>query len=366
MEHALRCNDIKCRVELRERALVTTCSHIFCIDCASNNILSGSSPERRLCPACQAHLPRPDDAMVTNLNPSEDYKTSVLSGLSPEAIMECAGRALSFWSYQMMQELGIRTWETHRCKVITERYTDLDTTLDKVINEANSRITGLENKVSSMTLDQDHLRRKNDELTQAYKDKNRKLLQTQELYDKLKRKAMLGQIQDAATDAVDTTLQRGVNAAAYPIDRMDTQGGYEQQFGTPIRSGHHAEGPGVMPPQPRMAAQDLGEGSWVRPALPPPQAKVPVTPSTHRQRPGADGLGLSAVPGVVAGTPVAALHGSGRMRQPSSERQHNQRTSVDNFIGVGLSSRLKASHASGPTGTFVPALLNDPDCQLSI
>lgn len=45
--------------------------------------------------------------MVTNLNPSEDYKTSVLSGLSPEAIMECAGRALSFWSYQMTQDLFV-------------------------------------------------------------------------------------------------------------------------------------------------------------------------------------------------------------------------------------------------------------------
>lgn len=45
--------------------------------------------------------------MITNLNPSEDYKTSVLSGLSPEAIMECAGRALSFWSYQMTQDLFV-------------------------------------------------------------------------------------------------------------------------------------------------------------------------------------------------------------------------------------------------------------------
>lgn len=43
--------------------------------------------------------------MVTDLNPKEDYKTSVLSGLSPETIMECAGRALSFWSYQVTQDL---------------------------------------------------------------------------------------------------------------------------------------------------------------------------------------------------------------------------------------------------------------------
>ena len=57
-----------------------------------------------------------------------------------------------------------------------------------------------------MTVDQDSLRRKNDELVQAYKEKTRKLLQTQELYDKLKRKAMLGQMQDAAESAAESVL----------------------------------------------------------------------------------------------------------------------------------------------------------------
>lgn len=101
MEHALKCNETKCRAELREQAMVTTCSHIFCVDCGHRTGLTGASPDRRVCPACQTHLPRPDDATLAKLNPSEDYKTSVLSGLSPESIMECAGRGLSFWSYQM-------------------------------------------------------------------------------------------------------------------------------------------------------------------------------------------------------------------------------------------------------------------------
>lgn len=56
-------------------------------------------------------------------------------------------------------------------------------------------------------MDRDELRRKYEELLQTCKEKNRKLLQTQELYDKLKRKAMLGQVQDAAEDAVESTLQ---------------------------------------------------------------------------------------------------------------------------------------------------------------
>jgi E3 ubiquitin-protein ligase CCNP1IP1 len=55
------------------------------------------------------HLTNPDDVVVTNLNPTEDYKTSVLSGLSPNVIMECAGRALSFWAYQTTQEMSVRS-----------------------------------------------------------------------------------------------------------------------------------------------------------------------------------------------------------------------------------------------------------------
>jgi E3 ubiquitin-protein ligase CCNP1IP1 len=54
--------------------------------------------------------------------------------------------------------------------------------------------------------EQEALRRKNDELAQAYKDKSRKLLQTQELYDKAKRKSEIGMLQRAASDAVDSTL----------------------------------------------------------------------------------------------------------------------------------------------------------------
>lgn len=118
-----------------------------------------------------------------------------------------------------------------------------------------------------MTLDQDNLRRKNDELNQAYKDKSRKLLQTQELYDKLKRRAMLGQIQDAASDAVDTTLQGGATVGVHPPDHVDVQEEYQQQFGTPTRPAHYAgkfDRSGIMPPPARMVTQDMREGIWDR------------------------------------------------------------------------------------------------------
>jgi hypothetical protein len=105
MEHRLRCNSLKCRRELCDRALVTTCSHIFCTDCATRLGLVSQRHDRNSCPACGTHLANPDDAVIANLNPSEDYKTSVLSGLSPNVVIECASRALSFWAYQSTQEM---------------------------------------------------------------------------------------------------------------------------------------------------------------------------------------------------------------------------------------------------------------------
>ena len=90
---------------LDDRAVVTTCSHIFCVPCSESLGLASPNGNARVCPACETQLPNPDDAVATQLSPTEDYKTSVLSGLSPSIIMECAGRGLSFYSYQTTQEM---------------------------------------------------------------------------------------------------------------------------------------------------------------------------------------------------------------------------------------------------------------------
>lgn len=106
MDFTLRCNSLKCRTPLSDRAVVTTCSHIFCVPCSEAlGGLADPNAARRICPACETQLGNPDDAVLTQLQPSEDYKTSVLSGLSPSIIMECAGRGLSFYSYQTSQEM---------------------------------------------------------------------------------------------------------------------------------------------------------------------------------------------------------------------------------------------------------------------
>ncbi|KAI9821891.1 MAG: hypothetical protein M1827_002473 [Pycnora praestabilis] len=118
--------------------------------------------------------------------------------------MECAGRGLAFWSYQATQEV---VYQEYLAKTLTEKYTNMSTQMDKIIHDANSEISSLHNKLSALELDQDNLQKKNHELVEAFREKSRKHLQTQELYNKLKRRTLLAQVQTAASDSVDQTYQ---------------------------------------------------------------------------------------------------------------------------------------------------------------
>ncbi|KAI0203860.1 hypothetical protein F4808DRAFT_476218 [Astrocystis sublimbata] len=300
MEHSLQCNVLKCRKELGDRALVTTCYHIFCGDCANRLGLASQGRDQPIsCPACGTHLTNPDDAVVTNLKPSEDYKTSVLSGLSPNVIIDCASRALSFWAYQVTQEI---IFQQHMSKTLTEKYSSLNVHLDKVVNEANAEIANCHNKLRGAEAERDEFRKKYEELIQTCKDKNKKLLQTQELYDRLKRKAMLGQVQDAAEDAVESTLHPSLGGS----QEAEHQGIPYFQTHDSIYGQSASSLPGKH--------QGLGAYGHSQTSMPPPagnwpraygsQNDIPFTPSTHRQRVGEPvNIGLSSVPGLVVGTP---------------------------------------------------------------
>jgi hypothetical protein len=82
--------------------------------------------------------------VVTGLNPSEDYKTSVLSGLSPTIIMECASRGLAFYSYQASQEI---IYQGHLAKGLTSKYDTLSQHMDQLIHDASSQIKALQDKM---------------------------------------------------------------------------------------------------------------------------------------------------------------------------------------------------------------------------
>ncbi|EAW06745.1 uncharacterized protein ACLA_084400 [Aspergillus clavatus NRRL 1] len=233
MDFYLRCNALKCRTPLKEQAVVTTCSHIFCLHCADNLGLSRPTHGERRCPACQTVLVNPDDAASTVLNPSEDYKTSVLSGLDPTTIMECASRALAFWAYQTTQEMYVvvpcplptfdtiltrrRFYQEYLGKTLTDKYTTLNTEMDRVIHNANTEISTLQNRLNDMQTTQDQLRKKNQELVDLYREKCKKFAQITNLYNLLKSRAMRSQMQTAASDTVSQALGSLATTANQPL-----------------------------------------------------------------------------------------------------------------------------------------------------
>jgi E3 ubiquitin-protein ligase CCNP1IP1 len=113
-----------------------------------------------------------------------------------------------------------------------------------------------------MQVDQDGLRRKNEELIQALREKSRKQLQTQELYDKLKRRAMLGQVQNAALDAVDQNIQASVTANRC-VDRVDNQNQNLRPPPPPLFSNQQTTGmqrPGLVTDSGPIRGAQIGRG----------------------------------------------------------------------------------------------------------
>ncbi|MCJ1468026.1 hypothetical protein MMC07_006652 [Pseudocyphellaria aurata] len=117
--------------------------------------------------------------------------------------MECAGRGLAFWSYQSTQEI---VYQEYLAKTLTDKYGNLNVQVDKIINDANAELEILHQKLAVMQIDQDKLKTDNTNLVVAFREKSRKHQQTQELYDRLKRKEMTAATQSAAIDSVDEVL----------------------------------------------------------------------------------------------------------------------------------------------------------------
>ncbi|ATZ55646.1 hypothetical protein BCIN_12g02200 [Botrytis cinerea B05.10] len=370
MEFILRCNALKCRKELKNHAVVTTCSHVFCIECANQSQLSTSVRENRrtTCPACDMHLPNPDDVVVTNLEPSEDYKTSVLSGLNPSVIMECAGRALSFWAYQTTQEI---VYQEYLAKSLTDKYSTLDSQMDKIIHDANSEISNLRNKMQGMNSDNDALRRKNEELHHDLRERNKKLLQTQELYDKMKRRGMLDQVQTAASNAVDDTIQATTNGNRFtenPGTNDHRPPLYANQQTGPL---NHASGflNSTMPPPPqrrRHSSEWDNIGSQGQSHVSQHYNHVQATPSSHRQPLASShfpptSIGRNNIQSHMAGTPLPLPNGRATPRRTPLSSINVNTGQPSSFVGYGLRAGLKvgnpgaslASDFARPSGRLV-------------
>ncbi|KAJ3217967.1 hypothetical protein HDU67_006995 [Dinochytrium kinnereticum] len=155
--------------------------HIFCLECSNQTFGTAL-----ICPACDSALIEEEDIVLTNLNPKEEFKSSVLAGLRPESIIEISRRALCFWSYQKTQEA---LFHESSLTDLNARYSDLERQIHMIRNVANHEI-----QVTSLQEEQARSVKKYQDLNEQLQDKNRQFAKLQQLYDKLKQRTMQTQM----------------------------------------------------------------------------------------------------------------------------------------------------------------------------
>ncbi|OAP57206.1 hypothetical protein AYL99_07944 [Fonsecaea erecta] len=270
-------------------------------------------------------------------DPPEDYKASVLCGLDPATIMECAYRALSFWTHQNAQE---QMYQQRNYRSLTQKYHQLNAEAERNVHEANARIQALESQNKAIEADRQSMDEKYAHLLEQYRKKSQKQAQTQKLYDTLKRKVMPGQVEQLADNDVRQTLH-----SLPQTERMQSIVEPEQTFRPPEplqraqrsipRYARVQDGLEQLHPHQRSGSSVCG--SEQRGMLPPEGLRISWTPKlvatsgTPLQRtafPAQPRLGINQSP--ITGT-VSRSQLPDRLHVPgSSRRQRNHSSKVMN------------------------------------
>ncbi|OZJ03414.1 hypothetical protein BZG36_03598 [Bifiguratus adelaidae] len=141
---------------------------------------------------------RREDIIMMDLNPTEEYKSSALSGLRPEVILDICSRAVSFYSYQVAQEIA---FQSLMCKNLEAKCAELDTSFQGFKTNTLVELNTWKDKYNSLykqnELDKNRLHELNDQLL----EKNRQFQKLKLMYEKLKRKALMPEMQKNFMDS---------------------------------------------------------------------------------------------------------------------------------------------------------------------
>lgn len=228
--------------------------------------------------------------------------------------------------------------------------------------------------VSALAKEQDSLRRKYEELSQSYREKSRRLLQTQELYDKVKRKAEMGHIQRAASDAVDSSISSVPEGASHMLNGFPPHEHFDgrDSMGPPFAQGHRFDvSTGVNTAAPRSAPnQHDDDMRWPRFGGAPrgkfgfqyhhlisltPLADISGTPmagGTLRQRIGGHAFNGASGQSAIASTPAPMANSN---RNGPGIAAPSFAPSRGGLSGVGLTSGLKVSQPTHQSALDAPA-----------
>lgn len=143
------------------------------------------------------------DIVINDLNPTEDYKSSILAGLSPSVIMDIASRALSFHVYQLSQEALFKDMTN---KSLSEQVMSYERQVQTFQRETSQKENAYVDKIASLESDYQLEKKRIGELSEQLHERNRQFQKLMVNYEKLKRRTMLMQ----------TTNQHGANAGPTP------------------------------------------------------------------------------------------------------------------------------------------------------
>lgn len=202
---------------LTGRAVSTSCSHIFCFECATN-LLQG----RRICPACNTPLENQDDAVVTSLNPSASYKASVLAGLSPQIIMEICTRAIAFHNYQSLQESAFQQMLLKKAQASNSTF---ERELNRIQISAKTEVNHLEAKVQELKNELAEERRKTRELHDILRSTGRDYENLKIQFDQTRRKAIRSELDQITSIATPKHIRNRISAPQpfFPSDDLSNE-----------------------------------------------------------------------------------------------------------------------------------------------
>lgn len=100
-----------------------------------------------------------------------------------------------------------RVYQEHMTRALTERYTQLNTQLDNIRNEANTEINDLKNQLAASQHDRKSLTERNAELVHGYKEKVLAQQQLRQQYQELKNRVNAVAVEDAANHTVENVVQ---------------------------------------------------------------------------------------------------------------------------------------------------------------
>ncbi|KAG0287124.1 hypothetical protein BGZ96_008905 [Linnemannia gamsii] len=190
---------------------------IFCVGCA--NKAFGTA---LVCPACETSLTQQDDIVFVDLNPSQEYRSSILSGLRPEVITEICTRAISFWTYQTSQEAK---YQEMAQKTLEDKVGQLERQLQRTTREVNAELNALQKDIEQE-------KRKAANLTDQLDEKSRLLSKLQTMYDRQKRRPLFPDVAASQQGGADNVGDRSLFSED-PVVQTTSAGSVAGEAGAP-------------------------------------------------------------------------------------------------------------------------------------